>query len=348
MTIPGSSCPVPLGGGDTIQLGHGGGGRLTWELIDRVFHSAFGDPADDLHDGAVVDTPAGRLALSTDAYVVQPLFFPGGDIGSLAVNGTVNDVAMCGARPQWLTVAFVLEEGLPIDVVRRVVASMAEAAAAAEVRIIAGDTKVVDRGNADGMYVTTAGVGVVAAGVDVSPQRIRPGDALLLSGDIGRHGIAILAEREGLEFDTTVTSDCASVTHLISGLLQAGIDLHCARDLTRGGLSSALVELATTTGLDIDLDEPAVPLLEQVRGACEMLGLDPLYVACEGRFCAFVPQEQAVQAIEVLRLLPHGEGACCVGRVGSAGGSGRVHTRSALGVQRIVELFSGEQLPRIC
>lgn len=348
MTNLTTSCPIPLRGGATIQLGHGGGGRLTWELIENVFHPAFGDPADVLHDGAVVDVTAGRLAISTDAYVVRPLFFPGGDIGTLAVNGTVNDVAMCGARPQWLTAAFVLEEGLPLDVVQRVVASMATAAAAAGVHIVAGDTKVVDRGAADGMYVTTTGVGVVAAGIEVSPRRIRVGDALLVSGDIGRHGVAILAEREGLEFDAPVTSDCASVAHLIHGLLQAGIDLHCARDLTRGGLSSALVELATTTGLGIDLEEPAIPLLEPVRGACEMLGLDPLYVACEGRFCAFVPEQQAQQAVHVLRALPHGARACCVGNVVDGGGGGRVRARSSLGIQRIVDLFSGEQLPRIC
>ncbi len=342
------SCPAPLGRHVTVQLAHGGGGRLMQELLDRVFRPAFDHPAlAARHDSAVVEAGGVRLAFTTDAYVVHPRVFPGGDIGMLAVHGTVNDLAMAGARPAWLSAAFVLEEGLPIAELAAVAASMRTAAAAAGVALVTGDTKVVDRGKGDGLFVTTAGVGIVPAGVDVRPARVRAGDVVLLSGDVGRHGIAVLSVRDGLAFDSPLESDCAPLGELVAGLMAAGIDVHCLRDPTRGGLAAALNEIASDAGVAIEVEEAAVPVVEGVAGACEILGLDPLYVACEGRLVAFVAAADAARTLAALRSHPLGAGAAVVGRVAAAP-AGVVTLVTRVGTRRLLDLLSGEQLPRIC
>jgi hydrogenase expression/formation protein HypE len=329
-------------------MAHGGGGRLMHELIEGLFLPAFRNPLlEDRHDGAVIEVGRPRLAFTTDAYVVRPLFFPGGDIGTLAVNGTVNDLAMCGARACYLSGGFILEEGLPLETLRRVVASMQRAAAEAGVQLVAGDTKVVDRGKGDGIFITTAGVGVIEHGLTIGPGSVRPGDLVLLNGDIGRHGMAIMAVREGLGFEATIESDSAPLGGAVAALLAAGSEVHCLRDLTRGGLASALVEIAEAARVHIDIDERAIPVREDVRGACEILGLDPLYVANEGRFVCFVPLRDAERALGILRGHPLEGGACVVGRV-MEGGAPRVTMKSTIGVRRIIDMLSGEQLPRIC
>jgi len=346
---PSFACPVPVGRQERVQTAHGGGGRLSRDLVDRVFRPAFANSwLDRGHDGALLDLPPGRVALTTDSYVVDPLFFPGGDIGSLAVFGTVNDLAMCGARPLYLSAGFVLEEGLPLETLERVARSMGAAARTAGVRIVTGDTKVVDRGTGDGLFVNTAGVGVVAhPGPEIGPAAVRPGDAILLSGDLGRHGIAVMAVREGLEFETAIESDSAPLAEPVLDLLEAGVGVHCLRDLTRGGLASALVEIAATSGRDIRLTEAAIPIGDAVAGACELLGLDPLSVANEGRFVAFVEAADAERALTSLRRHAVSAGACAIGRVDGRG-RGEVQLRTRLGPVRCVEMLSGEQLPRIC
>ena len=341
-------CPLPLPHRTEITVGHGGGGRLTQDLIDRVFRPAFAHPAlEAQHDGAVLELGGMRLALTTDSHVVSPLFFPGGDIGTLAINGTVNDLSMCGALPLWLTAGFILEEGFPIATLERVVASMRAAAAAVGVAVVSGDTKVVERGKGDGLYVTTAGVGVLQHALTIAPARVRPGDAVLLSGDVGRHGMAIMASREGLQFESGIESDCAPLVAPVQALLQAGLELHCLRDLTRGGLATALVEIAETSRLAIAIDETKVPVTDLVRGACEILGLEPLYVANEGRFVCILPAAQADTALEILARTAPGGPPRWIGEV-RASPSGQVTLRSVIGAERIVERLSGEQLPRIC
>ncbi len=341
------SCPTPLRYA-TVQLAHGGGGRLTRELIEQVFLPAFDNPAlAARHDSAVLPVDAGRIAFTTDTYVVQPRRFPGGDIGRLAVCGTVNDLAMAGARPAWLSVGFVVEEGFSLDELRRIVLAMRAAADESGVALVTGDTKVVDRGKGDGIFVNTAGVGIVPDGVVVHPRRVTAGDAVLLSGDVGRHGIAVLSVREGLTFDTQVASDCAPVATLVGALLEAGIEVHCLRDPTRGGLATALAEIAADAGVAIEVEEAAVPISDGVAGACELLGLDPLYVACEGRLVAFVPAAEAERALAILRRYPLGADAVHIGRVRS-GPAGMVTLRTRFGAGRLLDLLSGEQLPRIC
>jgi hydrogenase expression/formation protein HypE len=347
------SCPLPLRRHERVLLAHGGGGRLTGELIASLFRPAFANAfLDERHDGAVLALPADghavtRLAFTTDSYVVQPLFFPGGDIGTLAVNGTVNDLAMCGARPLWLSAGFILEEGLAMADLERAVASMRAAANAAGVTLVTGDTKVVERGKGDGLYVNTAGLGQVAPGVAVGPGRIQPGDRILLSGDIGRHGIAILAARESLGFDTPVESDCAPLAAPVLSLLEAGVEVHCLRDLTRGGLGAALVEIAEASGRRLSVEEAAVPVPPHVSAACGILGLDPLYVANEGRFVAFVPAAHAERALAVLREHRVSRAAALIGSV-STERDRLVTLETPLGSVRVVDLPSGEQLPRIC
>lgn len=341
------SCPVPAGEGELIEIAHGGGGRAMGRLLDGVIRAGFDEPMlAQRHDGAMLEI-GGRIALTTDSYVVKPLFFPGGDIGTLAVNGTVNDIAMCGAQPLYLTVGFILEEGLPIETVRRIVRSMREAALRAGVRLVTGDTKVVDRGKADGIFINTAGVGRIVAPGPIEPRSIRPDDVVILSGDIGRHGIAVLAAREGLAFETAIESDCAPLAAPVLDLIDAGLDLHCLRDITRGGLASALVEIAETAGLAVSLDEPAIPVSLGVEAACEVLGLDPLHVACEGRFIAVMPAEQAERAVSRLRHYPVSGAARIIGRV-TAGSAGQVSCRGPFGVERLIDMLNGEQLPRIC
>jgi len=337
-----------------VLLAHGGGGRLMQQLLEDVFLPAFGNPILlRRHDGAVLGLPesatAGgpRLAFTTDSYVVRPLFFPGGDIGTLAVNGTVNDLAMCGARPLWLSAGFILEEGLDVEELRRIVSSMRAAADAAGVTVVTGDTKVVDKGKGDGVFINTAGVGVLEAPMPIEPASVRPGDAILLSGDVGRHGIAILAARESLGFESRIESDCAPVAAPALDLVREGVAVHCLRDLTRGGLGAALVEIAETSRKRLAVDEDQVPVRDDVAAACEILGLDPLYVANEGRFVAFVGRADADRAIEILRRHPVSAGACLIGEVAGAD-DGLVTMKTRLGPSRLVDLPSGEQLPRIC
>lgn len=341
------SCPVPAAPTGTVQLAHGGGGRAMAQLIDGIIRPAFADAElDRRHDGAVLESE-GPLAFTADSYVVRPLFFPGGDIGRLAVNGTVNDIAMCGARPLWLSVSLILEEGLPFETLQRVVGSMRDAALAAGVRLVTGDTKVVGRGQADGMYVSTSGIGRVLTPEPVGPAGVRPGDAVILSGNIGQHGMSVMAAREGFGFEPPIESDCAPVADAALALIDAGIAVHCLRDLTRGGLASALVEIAEAAGRAISIEETSVPVREDVRAACELLGLDPLHVANEGRFVAFVPEAEAAQAIEILRSHAVSAAAAIIGSVAD-GPRGQVSCRGPLGVARAIDMLSGEQLPRIC
>jgi hydrogenase expression/formation protein HypE len=342
------TCPVPLPTGDRVVLAHGGGGKLTNQLIERVFLPAFSNAAlDARHDGAVLAVDGRRLAFTTDGYVVRPIIFPGGNIGDLAVNGTVNDLAMCGARPLYLSAAFILEEGLPMETLREVVESMRKAAELAGVQLVTGDTKVVDRGAADNLFITTAGVGVVEHEGAIGPQSVQPGDAVIVSGDLGAHGIAILSVREGLEFEAPIESDTAPLWTPVEALFRAGVEVHCLRDLTRGGLASALNEIASARRVRIAIEEVAIPVREVVKAACEILGLDPLYVANEGRFCAFVPARDAERAVEVLRALPVTKDAVHVGHV-VEDESGVVVMESRVGGTRVVDMLSGEQLPRIC
>lgn len=343
------NCPVPLRDHTRVQLAHGGGGRLMRSLIEDLFLSAFGGRSADRppHDSTVVEIRAGRIAMTTDTFVVSPLVFPGGDIGKLAVFGTVNDLAMAGARPLYLSAGFILEEGLEMEILRAVVQSMRAAADEAGVRIVTGDTKVVDRGKGDGVFINTAGVGLVPDGIDVSPARVRPGDAVILSGDVGRHGVAIMSVREGLDFDVAIQSDCANLAPLATELVALGADLHCMRDLTRGGLASALNEIALDSRVGVQIDESAVPVSRPVAGACELLGLDPLYVANEGRMVAFVPSTVAGRAVELLRAHPLGSDAAVIGTVIERH-PGTVELRGVLGGGRILDLLSGEQMPRIC
>lgn len=339
-------CPIPLEA-DTVRLAHGGGGRAMQRLLDGLFLPAFASEAlERRHDASVLAVGGARLAFTTDSYVITPYFFPGGDIGSLAVHGTVNDLAMAGARPLYLSAGFILEEGLPLEDLRRVAASMARAAQECGVQIVTGDTKVVDRGKGDGLYVNTAGVGVVEHSLSIAPASVRPGDAILVSGDLGRHGIALMACREGLEFETRLSSDSGPLWGLVSALLDGGLEVHCLRDLTRGGLASALVEIAEASRRLLVVDETAVPVAEEVRGACELLGLDPLFVANEGRMVVFLPEAQAGRALELLREA--GAEPALVGRVDAAPSRGTVRLRTALGVDRPLDMLSGEQLPRIC
>jgi len=334
--------------GSRILLAHGGGGRLSWQLINEIFAPAFGDTEYDAsHDGVILNPPSSRLAFTTDSFVVNPLFFAGGDIGKLAVCGTVNDLAMCGARPLYLSAGFILEEGLEVEVLRRIVASMAATAREVGVRIVTGDTKVVERGKADRMFITTTGVGVLETDVKIGPREIKPGDRIVLSGDIGRHGIAVMAQREGLSFETAIESDCAPLADIVARLLRSGAEVHCLRDLTRGGLASALVEIAGTAKRRIEIIEDRLRVSDAVAGACELLGLDPMYVANEGRFIAIVGEQDADNGVDTLRSHPLGQGAAVIGEV-RADTDGLVVLRTVSGTERVVEMFTGEQLPRIC
>ncbi|MEK9629477.1 MAG: hydrogenase expression/formation protein HypE [Nitrospinota bacterium] len=339
-------CPVPIDPSSTISLAHGGGGRLTQQLIERIFRPAFDNPElETQHDGAVIDIPQEKMVFTTDSYVVQPLQFPGGDIGSLSVNGTVNDLAMCGARPLYLTVGFILEEGLPMTTLWNVVQSMRKAADNAGVKIITGDTKVVDKGKGDGIFINTAGVGILEHSLKIHPKRIEAGDSILLSGDIGQHGIAIMAARENLGFESQIESDCASVSNIVQNLLDADIEIRCMRDLTRGGLATALVEIAQTSNKSLHITESEIPIREDVKSACEILGFDPLYIANEGRFITFVNSPQAQHALEIVQKCTPETKAALIGNVGKETG---VNLKTKIGTSRTLDMLSGEQLPRIC
>jgi hydrogenase expression/formation protein HypE len=348
------TCPLPHTSTDRVLLGHGSGGLLTAELIGRLFLPALGNEVlAALEDQATVVLPgrngtaAPRIAITTDAFVVRPPFFPGGDIGRLAVHGTVNDLAVGGARPLYLAAAFILEEGLALDDLRRIAASMRRACDEAGVTLVAGDTKVVDRGKGDQVFITTTGVGLVPEGRTLSIRSARPGDRILVSGTIGDHGIAIMSVREGIEFETVLESDTAPLNGLAEALLDACPAARCMRDPTRGGLSSATNELAIASGVGVALEETAIPVKPEVRGACEMLGLDPLYVANEGKLIAVVPPDDASRALEALRAHPLGREAALIGTV-VADHPGMVVLRSRIGGERVVTLLAGEQLPRIC
>jgi hydrogenase expression/formation protein HypE len=343
-----ASCPIPIQQYPRVLLAHGGGGRLMHQLIGKMFLPAFRNPLlETQHDSTVFELAGQRLAFTTDSYVVRPLFFPGGDVGSLAVHGTVNDLAMSGARPLYLSAGFIIEEGLPMETLWKIVSSMQQAAGRAGVQIITGDTKVVDKGKGDGLFINTAGIGVVEHSMKIAPQSVQPGDVILVNGDLGRHGMAIMAVREGLEFESAIESDSAPVAGLVLELLRAGIEIHCLRDLTRGGLTSVLNEISEAANLTIAVEEKLIPVREDVRAACEILGLDPFHVACEGRFAAFVPERDAGRALSVMRASPMGAGGCSIGKVTNQH-SVKVLLRSAIGAQRILDMASGEQLPRIC
>ena len=343
------SCPAPLPAKDAILLGHGSGGKLSAELIRDIFLPAFQNPVlARLDDQAIVNVNGQRLAITTDSFVVKPLFFPGGDIGSLAVHGTVNDLAMGGAVPLFLSAAFIIEEGFSMDDLRRVVNSLRQAASEAGVQVVTGDTKVVEKGKGDGLFINTTGLGLVPEGVDLSADRARPGDKVLLSGSIGDHGIAILAQREGLEFETQIQSDSAALHTLVAGMLSvAPTAIRVMRDPTRGGVSSTLNEIAERSQVGIELMESSLPIHEQVRGACELLGLDPLYVANEGKLIAIVAPEAADAVLRAMRNHPLGAEAQVIGTVRKEN-AGLVTMRTPFGTTRIVDMLAGDQLPRIC
>ena len=343
-----ASCPIPIQQYPRIQLAHGGGGKLMHQLVEKVFLKAFGNETlQTRHDSAVLNMPAGRLAFTTDSYVVRPLIFPGGDIGSMSVFGTVNDLAMSGARPLHLSAGFILEEGLPMEMLWKIVCSMRSAADRCGVQIVTGDTKVVDKGKGDGLFINTAGIGVVEHPLVIAPASVRAGDAILVSGDLGRHGMAIMSVRESLGFEATLESDSAPVAAPVLELLAAGVEIHCLRDLTRGGLASALNEIAQAARLRILIQEKLIPVRDDVHAACEMLGLDALLVACEGRFVAFVPSGEADRALVILNRHAIGTAAVRIGVVRDETPP-VVVLKSVMGASRILDMPSGEQLPRIC
>src|SRR5260370_1320169 len=314
------SCPFPIQNYPNVLLAHGGGGKLMHQLIGKMFVPAFRNPLlESQHDASVFEIAGQRLALTTDSYVVRPLFFPGGDVGSLAVHGTINDLAMAGARPRYLSAGFIIEEGLPMETLWRVVSSMQQAAQKSQVQIITGDTKVVDKGKGDGLFINTAGIGVLEHSLVIAPQSVRPGDVILVNGDLGRHGMAIMSAREGLEFESAIESDSAPLAKAVLALLAAGLDVHCLRDCTRGGLTSVLNEIAESANLTLQAEEKLIPVREDVKAACEILGLDAFQVACEGRFAAFLPANQADRALEILQAQATGAGACRIGTVTGQG-----------------------------
>ncbi len=339
------SCPLPQNDDSRIRLAHGGGGEMTAQLIRDVFLPAFGTTGAALHDSTAIPCPGGRLAVTTDGFVVHPAEFPGGDIGSLAVHGAVNDLAMSGARPLYLTAAFILEEGLEIDLLRRVAQSMGDAARQAGVSLIAGDTKVVEHGKGDGIYIATSALGVVEHDMAIGPGAIRPGDAVLVSGDLGRHGITVMNERAGIRLESALQSDSANVWPSVSRLIDAGIEIHCLRDITRGGLAMTLNELAEDSGTGIVIREDSVPVSPLVRHSCELLGLDPLQAACEGRFLAVVPESDASRTLALLREAD--AEAALIGAVGERQ-TAPLLIDGLLGVRRVLAKPWGEQLPRIC
>ena len=344
----GGTCPMPLNDYKEIVLAHGSGGKLSQRLLQSIVLPQFrNELLAPLHDGAVFALDGSRVAFSTDSYVVSPIFFPGGDIGKLAVHGTVNDLAMCGARPLHLSVGFILEEGLPMADFRRIVKSMHGAAAEAGVTLVTGDTKVVDRGKADKVFINTAGIGLVPEGVSIRPSRAQVGDKIMISGQIAVHGIAIMSVREGLEFETEIASDTAPLNGLVDSIFDACEDIHVLRDPTRGGVTSALSEIAQSAHVGMLLDEARIPISEEVKGACEILGLDPLYVANEGKLLAILPAADANRVLAAMRAHPLGRAAAVIGQV-TSDHPGYVLMKTRIGGTRVVDMLSGEQLPRIC
>jgi hydrogenase expression/formation protein HypE len=342
------TCPVPLRDYPNVVLGHGGGGKLSAELVEHLFLPAFRNPAiENLGDAAVLHTAAGRLAFSTDSYVVRPLFFPGGSIGDLAVNGTVNDLAVSGARPLFLSTAFIIEEGFSMATLAAIVERMRLAAGTAGVQIVTGDTKVVEKGHGDGCYINTAGIGLIPDGRQVGPAQARPGDIVLVSGTIGDHGMAVMSVREGLGFDTVIESDSAALNTLTDAIFEAAPDVHVMRDPTRGGVASSLNEIASASRIGIVIDEEKLPVRPDVQSACELLGMDPIYVANEGKLLAIVPPAQAEGALDAMRRHPLGKDAAIIGEV-TAQRPGLLLARTGIGGTRVIPMQIGEQLPRIC
>lgn len=342
------NCPVPIPATDMIVLGHGSGGRMSADLLRKIMLPALNNPIlARLDDQAILDVNGCRLAFTTDSFVVKPLFFPGGDIGALAVNGTINDLAMGGAKPLFLSLALILEEGFPVDTLRQIIESIRAAAAVAGVSVVTGDTKVVEKGSGDGIFINTSGIGLVSGNLRLSADQARPGDIVLLSGPIGDHGITILSQREGLEFESEIRSDSAPLHSLVADMLAAGSEIRCLRDPTRGGVSSSLNEIADRSQVSIELRESAIPIRDEVRGVCELLGLDPLYVANEGKLVAIVAPAAADHILSAMRQSPLGRDSQIIGRV-IEGTPGMVTMRTRLGTSRIVDLISGDQLPRIC
>jgi hydrogenase expression/formation protein HypE len=344
------SCPLPINDYDTVTMAHGGGGKLMNNLIQKMFiHYLKNNLIDEMHDGAVFDIESHRLAFSTDSYVVNPVFFPGGDIGELAVYGTVNDLSMCGAKPLYLSLGLILEEGFLLKDLEKIIISIKNACEISGVKIITGDTKVVDKGKGDGIFINTSGVGAVRDGINISPSFVREGDMILINGDIGRHGIAIMTTRENLDFESNIKSDCAPLNNIVRKLIDSGIEIHCLRDLTRGGLASALNEIASQAKVEIEVEEKSISVIEEVRGVCEILGFDPVYVANEGRFIAFVKKEDADKTLKILKEENEiGIFASIIGEVKGKNKNGIVTLKSSLGANRILDMLSGEQLPRIC
>ncbi len=347
-TFDGWTCPVPLQNYPNIVMGHGAGGKMMNDLIRHLFAVEFkNDLLGQLADATAINMEAGRLAFTTDSYVISPLFFPGGDIGELAVNGTVNDLATSGARPLYLSAGFILEEGLPMETLGRIAASMARSCKVAGVQIATGDTKVVNKGHGDGIYINTAGIGLIPAGVDIRPTKASPGDVVMVSGTMGDHGIAIMSVREGLKFQTEIGSDTAPLNGLVQAMLEVTDDIHCLRDATRGGLSAVLNELAEASKVGIEFEELKVPLRPEVAAACEMLGLDPLFIANEGKLVAIVPEKDVGNVLAAMRKHPLGKDSAIIGKVVEAH-SGMVVARTSIGGSRVVDLPAGELLPRIC
>lgn len=342
------SCPISINDSDVVMLSHGSGGKDSSRLLEQIFLPAFSNAyVQELHDGATLELAQGKIAYTTDSYVIQPLFFPGGDIGSLAVTGTMNDLAMCGAKPAFLSCGFILEEGFLLSDLRRIVESMQKTAVAHNVQIVTGDTKVIERTTGKNIFINTSGIGYCLPRASIHARHIQPGDAILLSGDVGRHGMAIMAARERLSFQEALLSDCAPLFPLVQALFSAGICVHCLRDLTRGGLATALVELAEAAEREFILDEESIAVSTPVRSVCELLGFDPLYVANEGRFVAFIPQDQVQEALSVLRSFSDGALAMCIGNVGHAQNT-CVRVKNSFGSHRLLYKLVGEQLPRIC
>ncbi|MBC8204731.1 hydrogenase expression/formation protein HypE [bacterium] len=341
-------CPLPLRTYQRVMMAHGGGGRMMRELIEGMIIPLFDNSIlNEKDDSAVIEINGAKLAFTTDSYVVNPLFFPGGDIGELAVNGTVNDLSMSGAAPLFLSAGFIIEEGFEFEILRKIVLSMRRAADTAGVQLVTGDTKVVERSRGDGIYINTAGIGVIKHSLKITPGSVQPGDAIIINGDIGRHGIAVMSAREGLEFETTIESDCAPLNKIVKKLIDSGIEIHCMRDLTRGGLGSSLVEIAETAGFRLEIEEHSILIDEQVSAACEILGLDPLYIANEGRFIAFIPLNDAEKAVNIMRNDDSGRSAVIIGRV--SGEKTKIVSQKCIsGAHRIIDMPSGEQLPRIC
>lgn len=343
------TCPLPVEDAYVVTMAHGSGGKHTSQLIENIFLPAFANPQLALlHDGAALDLPHNKIVMTTDSYVVQPIFFPGGDIGKLAVTGTCNDLAMCGAKPLYLSCGFIIEEGFLQEDLKRLAESMKTEAQNVSVQIVTGDTKVVERQSGGNIFINTSAIGVRLSECPLSPHQIQEGDAILISGDIGRHGIAVMAERQELEFSSPLLSDCASLVGMVEALLQEGINVHCLRDLTRGGLSTALVELAGAAKMEFQVLEEQIPVSEAVNSACEILGLDPLYVANEGRFVAFVPESQTEKALTIIHRFSEGKEAKWIGNVTRNGAPAGAKIQNAFGVQRYLYKLVGDQLPRIC